>query len=801
MKRKTTHVKAFAKITSNDGFLVIVESPSKIKKIEAYLGSNYQVIASCGHIRTLAGLCDIDIKNKYHATYTIIDTKKNHIENMRSIIRQYHKTQIILATDNDREGEAIAYHLCCVFEFDLKTTSRIYFNEITSEALSRAVSDLSKRVNMDAVRAQMARQIIDIIIGFKISPQLWKCMYYSKSKSLSAGRCQTPALRIIYDNEMEIKNNVSERIYKTKGTFLAAPFTIQCDLSHAFSFPSVEDELDVFLEKSKTWAHTFHIGDKHVSVQSSPLPYNTSRLLQDANSMLKYTPKQTTELAQKLYQEGHITYIRTEAKKYSEEFIEKAAKYIEEKYGTLSIGAIDKLSNKGDVLPHEAIRVTSIICTSIDDARLNTLYKMIWKNTVASCMSDSRSDIYKVTINGPCQYDYIYDLTVSVFPGWKNIFTSNDDSEKMQGLKLYLNSLLTKTVTLLDIACTVSEIGGKSHYSESGLIRKLEELGIGRPSTFSTFVETIIDKGYVKCQDVDGCAEECDEYYLRQTFSDGYIRSKTSIIKSFGKEKNKLVIQPIGIICIELLLQRFDDLFAYSYTQLMEQMLDQIVDHDDWWKVCDTTHTHVLRLLSEKTSKAAFQIDENHKLLFLAHGPCVRRNDGEYLPLKPKLTMDMQKVKNGEYTLDDLVEFTTSTIGMYVDKPIYRKIGQFGPYLEWGDIRKGCKDIGKNIGSVTLEDAIAYLESDEDALNENENENENENGEVRKKMSEESKTILRVVNQNTSIRKGKFGPYVFHKTSTMKKPRFTPLKTFTGDYMTCSIEDIIQWTKKNNIEN
>ena len=780
--KKTSSMKTYAKTTAEDGLLIIVESPSKIKKIEEYLGRDYQVIACCGHIRTLSKLSDIDCENGYQVKYTVIEEKKNHISCMQAIVRQYKKDNIILATDNDREGEAIAFHLSSVFGLDIGTTTRIHFNEITSEALHRAVSNTGGRINMDAVRAQMARQIIDLIIGFKISPQLWKCI---KSKSLSAGRCQTPALRLIYDNETECLGTISSRVYKTKGSFFAHPFTIQCDLDHAFS---AVDELYSFLEKSRNWNHTFVVGEKRTSIRSAPIPYNTSRLLQDANNNHKYTPKQTTDIAQKLYQQGHITYIRTESNKYSEEFLGKASKYIVDKFGTSYIGNIVQLSNKGDVLPHEAIRVTELKCLTVDPP-LNTLYKMIWKNTMASCMPSARFDIYNVTIAAPCDYKYAYELSLPMFLGWTKIFTEGKEDDKPQALKQYLNNLITNTASLVCIHSTISERGGKSHYTESGLIRKLEELQIGRPSTYATFVETLIEKGYVKRTDIEGSSEECDEFMVsRSQTTENFEIIKTSITKSFGKEKNKLVIQPIGIVCIELLIKHFNELFDYSYTKSMESMLDQIVDNDEWWHVCESTDDCVSNSISLMCQESvAFSIDETYELIFRSHGMCVRHKDitkKEYLPMKTKFTVDMVKLKNGEYSIDDLVEFTDDCIGIYMDKMIYRRIGKFGPYLEWGDIKKGCKDIGKSISNVTLEEAITFISCGV----------EHDNG--RNKMLDESKTFIRVIDINTSIRKGKFGPYIYYKTKTMKKPRFTQLKTFSGDFLTCSKDEIYQWMSK-----
>ena len=303
-------------------YLIIVESPSKCAKIEHFLGEDYCCIASKGHIRSIDGLKAIDTKNGFVPTFSIIDEKKEHIESMRKMIANFSKPNIILASDDDREGEAIAWHICQLFDLPIETTQRIIFHEVTKNAIIDAVKSPTL-LNMNLVHAQHARQVLDIIVGYKISPFLWKYLYNNKSNSLSAGRCQTPTLRLVYDNEkeseMKIKNgkeNGLEIRHKIKGVF----FSKAIEFILEYEFENDADVLD-FLEKSKNHKHLLKIGDETSSTKSPPKPLHTSRLLQLASNSLHISPKETMSLCQKLYKNCFITYIRTESSHYYSVFL------------------------------------------------------------------------------------------------------------------------------------------------------------------------------------------------------------------------------------------------------------------------------------------------------------------------------------------------------------------------------------------------------------------------------------------------------------------------------------------------
>ena len=766
-------------INNNAQYLIIVESPSKCTKIEHFLGEDYCCIASKGHIRTIDGLNSIDTKGNFEPMFSIIEEKKNHIEFMRTIIEKFSKNNIILATDDDREGEAIAWHICKLFDLPVETTKRIIFHEITKQAICNAVKEPTT-VNMDIVHAQHARQVLDVIVGYKISPYLWKYLYNNKSNSLSAGRCQTPALRLVYDNEKN-KNAGIETRYKTVGTFFSK--NIEFTLNHEFE--KQPDVLD-FLEKSKSFEHKLSICSQKESVKSAPKPFNTSRLLQTSNNMLHISPKDTMNICQQLYQNGFITYMRTESTLYSSTFLEKAKKYILDEWKTNDyFGNLEALENKDSSNPHEAIRVTYIETYSIpncEDRRMNAIYKLIWKNTVASCMANARYNVIPIKISAPLNYNYLYEIEIPVFLGWKKIEerTSKDeliDNQSSQSsLLLFFQSIQSnpKNITYQRIETSIVVRNKHQHYTEASLISKLEEMGIGRPSTFAMIVDTIQERGYVLRTDLTGEKVQCKEYTLSGVKIVESIKEKI-----FGNEKNKLVIQPIGILTIEFLLQYYQQLFSYEYTKNMEDKLDTISSGNisDWSQICKNCYQEIKELSApmKNIQKQCFKLDDNHDFIFEKYGPSIRRklDDGkfEYINVKKEIEIDLEKLKRGEYSLDELLELKTNLLGKYQNEDLFIKNGRYGPYVEWGDKKESIKDIKKPLSEITLIDIEKFLE----------------------KENTVGKNILRPLNEHMSIRRGQYGPYVFYKTESMKKPQFLNIKKFQEGYLTCEKEILISW--------
>jgi DNA topoisomerase-1 len=796
--KKRTYSTSSAKKTQNVScstppatakWLVIVESPSKCKKIEEYLGPDYHCVATKGHLRSIDGLKSIDTKNgTFEPKFSIIKEKESQVSYLNSVIGKFSKENVILASDDDREGEAIAWHICQVFDLPVETTSRIVFHEITKKAVQEAVAN-PVIVNMKLVHAQHARQVLDMIVGFKISPFLWKYVA-NGSTTLSAGRCQTPALRLVYDNEKARgKENLAIK-YKTTASFTSKQVLFELTENY-------ETELDImsFLEASKTHSHILSVGSPKESSRSPPRPFHTSNLLQTASNVLHIGPKEVMQHCQELYQNGHITYMRTESSQYSKTFLEMAKEFLLKEYTAEYLGDFNNLENKNAANPHEAIRVTDInrriLCT--ENNRRNSVYQLIWRNTVESCMSPAVFQMTKITIPAAIKGHFEHTVEVPLFLGWKrvamkgtNTITEEQNTSFAQILWFRSIEQSRKPVPFNWINNEVCIQKGHSHYTEASLIQKLEEMGIGRPSTFASIVETLFERGYVKKKDVEGSPIMCKEFKM---YTDHFIE-QTIKERVFGNEKNKLVIEPVGITAVEFLTRYFLNLFSYEYTKNMEAELDLISNGEiqEWSLTCRKCHDEIKKL--SKTvgaiSKEVYPIDEEHSLVFNKFGPTIlRKTENEdgvvtstYLPVKKGLNIDLDKwsedaVENGDkYSLDDLVEIKNSCLGSHNGEQVMLKTGRYGLFVEWGaDVSKSIKHIKKEAKDITLEDVIPYLEGEK----------------------VDGKNILRVLNSTMSIRKGRFGPYAYYKTAEMEKPQFLNIKKFPGMFSTCDKEVLINW--------
>jgi len=782
-KKYTGKPKTYEFNKGNASHLVIVESPSKCQKIEEYLGSQYKCIASKGHIRELKGLTSIKIKEKYEPIFSISPSKSTHVEWMKEVIKQFPKTNIIMAADDDREGEAIAWHICKVFDLPMDKTQRIVFHEITKPAIQKAICSPGL-INMDLVKAQHARQVLDILVGFKISPLLWKYLYNDKDNGLSAGRCQTPALRLVYDNEIEKKTKGGiENQYKITGNFTSK--NLDFVLSHNYEN---ENDLLKFLEKSKNFDYKLSIGSPKEILKVPPKPFSTSNLLQVASNQLNMSPKETMMHCQSLYQGGFITYMRTESVKYSKEFIKLIGSQIEEKYGIQYNGETNNITNYNNTDPHEAIRVTDIHLENlVIKDRTASLYKLIWNNTYESCMATAKYEATQVIISAPDKHHYKNTIEIPKFLGWKRIRENiHNNTETQNGGKsqlLYMKSLNLGIGSLMYNKITSSIIfkNKHSHYSESSLIKKLEDLGIGRPSTFAMLVDTIIDKGYVKKTDIDNGMIKCNEYILIKENIE-----KKEIEKSIGKETNKLIIQKTGIIIIEFLMKYFESLFSYGYTKTMEDKLDVISNGEvlEWYTVCDECNELIKESSTpiSKVQKESYKLDDKHEVVFVKYGPTIRYTDEDgksaYKKINPEIELELDKLRSGEYKIDDIIAKEDRCVGIWKEEKVYIREGRYGRYIEYGSEKKSITTIKTPTKDITMEELNKIIEG------------------------KANPSILRTINNDFSVRKGKYGAYVFYQASNMKKPRFLNIKKFDKGYLTCDASDIIEWLCKTyEIEN
>jgi len=783
--------------------LLIVESPSKCTKIESFI--KCKCISSKGHIRELKKL---PATPSAEPVYENIPEKKAHIESMKKVIKSYKPDDIYIATDDDREGEAIAWHICQVFGLPVETTKRIIFHEVTKTALEKAVKNPTI-INMNIVKAQKARQVLDLMVGFKVSPVLWKYLYMSKNNSLSAGRCQTPALRLVYDNEQEKKHAVIRQTHKITGTFF--PKKIEFGLSKEFE---TNDEVVQFMEASKGFRHVFSIGVKKENIIMPPKPFNTSGLLQAASSTLRMSPKDTMATCQKLYQDGHITYMRTESQTYSVEFLQDVKKHILKSRSAEYLGGLEALENLDKGNPHEAIRVTHLEVSSIEDAnsKAKRLYEFIWKNTVTSCMSPARFEQTPVYMTCPqisnvdSEIRYIHVIEVPIFLGWKSLSSPPQITES---LAFYMSSCPKEQLVLLNQS-RIAVHGRHSHYTEASLIKKLEDIGIGRPSTYASLVETIIDRGYVKKMDIEG-----DVYHgVEHVLENGEIKSQKTA-KTIGQEKGKLAIQPTGILVAEFLTEHFGPLFDYGYTEMMEKDLDEIAKgriekgtketegtEDCQKDICVDCHKQIEELIRPVEKKIFVLKDtDEYVVVFGRYGAVLQNRKKEFKSIHIKI--DMDRLRTGDYTLAELEDRGEDVIGIHDGSEVILMNGPFGKYLKYKEENIGlsivesfCKSvdddvetddkpigipIGIDVNGLTLFDKFVkwYTRPKEEA----------------------NSKIIRELSEGLSIRNGKYGAYIHHQTKDMKKPKFYKLKGFKESYRLCQKDILMEWIKKtHNVE-
>jgi DNA topoisomerase-1 len=794
--------KKYGKTTTS---LVIVESPAKCKKIEEYLGPGYKCVASFGHLQELPSLKHVDIANNFTPSYTISENslKKKQIELIRKEIKK--ADEVILASDSDREGEKIGHTIIELFKLPL-TTKRIVFNEITEQAIQTAIKNPTT-IDMDMVHAQQSRQILDLLVGFKVTPILWKCISTpSKDNALSAGRCQTPALRLIYDNEKDIRSAKERKVYSTTGYFTNS--NLPFELSKEYES---EDTITDFLDGSKVFEHIYSCSEPKKVFKAPPEPFTTSRIQQVASNELHYSPKETMRLCQTLYEAGFITYMRTDSNTYSGGFLDEAKKYIDTEYGADSkyvgtlFGTMNNLQNDAKKATketkvatqdaHEAIRPTNIFLRelpiNITDSNLDLpfskverMYKLIWENTLESCISPATFFQITASISAFDNNKFTYKSEQVDFPGWKIVSKKNAEEIKRENKDYHYLQIIKKNAPIpyKKMVSRVTIKGSKSHYTEAYLVQMLEKKGIGRPSTFSSLVDKIQERKYVKKEDIKGTEIVCLDYELEN----GEI-SEIQTKREFGNEKGKLVIQPLGIIVMEFLEKHFTQLFEYDYTCQMEDTLDKIAKGNYIWHElclkCNNQIDELIHVLGPQ-AKMEIQIDEHNTYMVGKYGPVIKcsekQADGkEKTTFKPvRKDIDLSTIEKGITEVKDIVDEKKSemkssyNLGQYEGHDVILKKGKFGLYITWDKNTKNLKELGNRpMENITFSEIKKYLN--------------------------EGSNFIREINPNVSIRKGPKGDYLFYKTSRMKKPTFYDIKSFTTefneDYKICDINILKSW--------
>jgi DNA topoisomerase-1 len=643
--------------------LVIVESPSKCKKIEEYLGFQYKCVATCGHIRELIFE---SIKNEITPKYEILNTSfiKNQINIIKNLISM--SSEVIIGTDDDREGEAIGWHICEVFGLNIATTKRILFHEITEFALKHAIQN-PQFIDMNIVNSQQTRQILDLIIGYNITPTLWNYITTSNS-NLSAGRCQSPALKLVYDNEMDMKKHPGKLTYSIVGYFtkMCIPYYLETDVD------TKHDVLD-FLKNSISFNHVFTKQPSKIIMYENPEPLSTSKLLQHSNSQFGYSPKDTMAICQKLYESGYITYMRTSSTQYSVSFLLQATKYINDVYGEEYIGNLDLICCKlhDNTHSHEAIRPTDLNVKDLPKSigtKESKIYKLIFTHTVETCMKPAIYLSITSKITAPNDRTYHATHESPQFLGWKRV---RHIEVKTPNKYNYIVSLPTESILQYkNISATMILRESRSRYTEANIINLLEINNIGRPSTYASIVDKIQDRGYVKKENITTPPILCSNYEL----VDGDIIARETNME-FGNGKNKLVIQPIGVSVIEFLNTHFQSFIDYDFSKSMEFELDKITEGGvDWVNLCDQCNIKI---------KNGIQL--------LTGIPGIHSNK--------KMGKDEKR------------------LGVHNEKEVILKKGKFGLYVIYGEETKNVPFGNRPLENICLEEVIPLLNT---TKNENE---------------------------------------------------------------------------------
>lgn len=694
--------------------LVIVESPGKIKKIQSYLGNNYIVKASFGHCRDLQSkTLSIDVDNNFKPLYSIIPGKKKVIDELKRLSSKCSK--VILAADEDREGEMIASSLRDLLE--LKKPERIVFHEITKKAINDAVNNPTV-INENMVYAQQARRLLDRLVGFRISPLLWKKV----KGQLSAGRVQSVVVKIVIEKENEInefiKNNNSS-YYKTTGIFNINENDYNCVLMDDNLYNFKENEIKPFLQQfNKDTKYIINSITNKEKKQTPPKPFITSTLQQDASTKLRFTPKRTMGIAQKLYEAGYITYMRTDSFNLSGDILGQCKKYIVDNY-TDKYYKFRQFSNKkGAQEAHEAIRPTNILKTTTDEKMTidcKKLYELIWKRTVASQMVDAKINVMDINIDCindksilPKDTFFNTEIETITFNGYLIIYDKeNEDIPNINKKnKCSMNSInIFEEFEKLPL-----------RYNEAGLIKHLEKQGIGRPSTYASIMDKIISRNYVNILNVDGIEKESNTYTLSKTFK---ITNKTKKV-FLGKENKKIIPTQLGIDVNNFMLENFDTIMDTKYTAKMETYLDKIADGKMKWHnlldMCYKEFNPTVELLEEElknitnTNKTETLIGKHPETgveiysLVGRYGPCVRM-DKQFAPINDinNVTLDMA-VKLFEYP---------KYLGKIGKSEVKLCKGQYGLYFKVGKKNVGIKDKEREL---TLEYARELYETEPGAI-------------------------------------------------------------------------------------
>ncbi|RYE19148.1 MAG: type I DNA topoisomerase, partial [Sphingobacteriales bacterium] len=591
--------------------LLIVESPAKAKTIEKILGEDFEVKSCYGHIRDLAKEdMGIDIKNGYKPKYTVSEDKQKVVKELKSIAKK--SEEVWLATDEDREGEAISWHLCEVLGLDPITTKRIVFHEITKPAIQKAVKN-PRTVNMNLVNAQQARRILDRLVGFEISPILWRKM--SMRNNLSAGRVQSVAVRLIVERERAITKFLAQSSFKVEA-FFQAPDVNKKQVTFKAEGPDKMDNAGTaktYLDRCIKASYTVKDIQVKPAKKSPAAPFTTSTLQQEASRKLGYSVSKTMLLAQKLYENGHITYMRTDSVSLSETANDAIRNTVSSQYGD-KYYQMRKFPNKNESAQeaHEAIRPTDMNVQKAGDADTTRLYDLIWKRTMASQMADAQLERTIAKIEVSAHPDPLTATgEVLKFDGFLKVYSEgkdeeDGDEEDNEGMLPQLT--VGQKLDLQEMRASQRFTRPQPRYTEASLVKKLEELGIGRPSTYAPTISTVQQRGYVERRDKEGVKRDLEILTLK----DDKVTTRTDS-ENTGAERNKLFPTDLGMVVTDFLSEHFQRVMDYSFTAKIEEEFDEIAHGKQKWNTMIDSFYHPFHETVEHTMENAGRASGEHE--------------------------------------------------------------------------------------------------------------------------------------------------------------------------------------------
>ena len=737
--------------------LVIVESPAKAKTIEGYLGKDFVVKSSMGHIRDLAkGNDSVDIDNDFTPKYVVSPSSKKVVTELKSLAKK--ADTVWLATDEDREGEAISWHLMEALGLKEEQTKRIVFSEITKPAILKAIES-PRTVDADLVNAQQARRILDRLVGFELSPVLWRKI----RPSLSAGRVQSVGVRIIVDREREIDAHTAKSTFRVVGHFDTGNAVVKATCGKTFNS---EAEAQDFLESCAGAEHVVSSIETKPATKKPAAPFTTSTLQQEASRKLSFSVSRTMGVAQRLYEAGRITYMRTDSTNLSDVALEAAEKEIGNTFGSeYAFKRTYASKSKGAQEAHEAIRPTDLSLDKIDASREEQrLYELIYKRTLASQMADAKIDktVAKISVSGR-EETFVARGEVITFEGFLKLYLEGTDDEEGpdETTKDMLPAMTEgQAMSRQTIVATQRFSKHPPRYTEASLVKRLEELGIGRPSTYASTIDVMQKRGYVVKEDRDGTPRD----YRILTLAGASVQAETAS-ENAGQERSKLFPTDIGLVVNDFLLEHFQNILDYNFTADVEGEFDVIAQGQLDWRAMlkrfyspfketvDTTMEHAERASGERILGVHPESGAQILCRIGRYGPMAQiggpdDEEKQYASLLPGQSIET-------LTLEEALDLfkLPRTLGELEGKKVTAAIGRFGPYVRYDGKFVSLKaDDGDDPYTVTLERAVELIQA---------------------KIEADAKALIKVFEEDETVRvlNGRYGPYIKAGKTNAKIPK------------------------------